>query len=355
MSAFEASEQNIIKSFKILCLEMDKPNMFIMPYDNNNPSISDRFEKVLSYLRKYFEVNVFELKRSECDLFTYSKCPENFSFKCIAIDSGKTEKIRDAIKEVLWPTENDSRVSPPLHAVLSAGENTTPKNFNLSEYGKFVPYKAKKTGEIRTHSFNHKPVFYRYRVAVEKVKQLPANLESFLQLLFTDCPNHLFQRSNFRASARTADGFKVELEMEHNHKHELIILARKSESLNQFKNRHENLQTYFLLNDPCTVACEVPLWLEENELENYAAFFNTDDILTGHVDVLRYEKDGKVGIWDYKPGAVEEVNASIQVWLYALMLSIRTGMSLQNIICGYFDETDIFLFDPAGIRFLDIQ
>ena len=352
MRAFEASElQNIIKSFKTFCSEMDKPNMFIMPYDNNNPPSSDRFEEVLSYLRKDFDAHVFELKRIEYDLFSFSKCPGNPSSKCIAVDSGKTEKIRDAIKEVLWPTKIDSRVSPPLHVVLLASENTTPKNFDLMEYGAFVPYKAKKIGEVRTHSFNHKPVFYRYRLAVEKVKQLPSNLESFLQLLFTDCPNHLFQKSNFRASARTSEEFIVKFEIVNVHKHELIELAKQSESLNQFKSRHENLQKFFLLNDPCTVACEVPLWIEANELEDYVAFFNTDDILTGHVDVLRYEKDGKVGIWDYKPGAAEEVNASIQVWLYALMLSIRTGISLQNITCGYFDETVVFSFNPAAVVF----
>ncbi len=350
MRAIESSElQSTIKSFKTLCSEMEKPNMFIMPYDNNNPLIIDRFEKVVSYLRKYFDVKVFESKHGECDLFTYSKCSENLSFKCIAVDSGKTEKIRDAIKELLWPTENDSRLSPSLHAVLSANETTTPKNFDLSEYGEFVPYKAKKYADIRTHSFNHKPVFYRYRVAVEKVTQLPANLQSFLQLLFTDCPNHLFQKSEFRASARTSEEFKVKLEMEHSHKHELIVLAKKSESLNQFKSRHENLQKYFLLNDPRTVACEVPLWLEANEIADYVAFFSTDDVLTGHVDVLRYEQDGRAGVWDYKPGAAEEVNASIQVWLYALMFSIRTGISLQNITCGYFDETSVFSFDPTEI------
>ena len=352
MRAFKASElQNIIKSFKTVCSEMDKPNMFIMPYDTSNSLITDRFKKVSSCLRKDFDAHVFELKHGECGLFTYSKCPGNLSLKCIVIDSGKTEKIRDAIKETLWPTDNDGYGAPTLHAVLSASENTTPTIFDLSEYGEFVPYKAKKYVDIRTHSFSHKPVFYRYRIVVEKVKQLPTRLESYLQLLFTDCPNHLFQESGFRASARTCDDCKTEFQIVHSQEHELIKLAENSRSFSQFKSRHENLQKYFLSNDPSTIACEVPIWLESSELKDYSEVFHTKDTLTGHIDVLRYEKDGMIGVWDYKPGASGEIDGTIQVFLYALMLSFRTGISLKNFVCGYFDETDVFSFNPAAVVF----
>ena len=219
--------------------------------------------------------------------------------------------------------------------------------FDLSEYGEFVPYKARKYADIRTHSFNHKPVFYRYRVAVEKVKHIPENLRVFLQLLFDNCPNHLFQRSEFRASARTGDELELNVQLSCDHSHELIEFTKNSKSVNQFRSRHENLQKYFLLNDPSTIAAEVPLWLEANEIRDYSTIFNTDDVLTGHVDVLRYEKDGKIGIWDYKPGASQEIDSTIQVFLYALMLSVRSGISLNKFTCGYFDETNTFSFKPS--------
>ncbi len=336
----------IAHSFKALCSEMEKPNMFIMPYDNSNPLNIDHFEKVLSCLREAFDADVFELESNECDLFSFSSTPKSQFFKCIAIDSGKIEKIRDVIKEVLWTAGKQSSKPPLLNKLLSAADDGLADNFKLSEYGIFIPYKTKKNSEIRTHSFNHKPVFYRYRISERKVNRLPANLKSFLQLLFADCPNHLFQKSNFRASARTIDEIDIKYEISHESSHELIELAKQSESFNQFKSRHENLQKFLLLNDPCTVACEVPLWLEEKEIQDYKMFFNTNDTLTGHIDVLRYEKDGKIGIWDYKPGAKSEVDASIQIWLYALMLSVRTGLSMKNIICGYFDEQDLFVLNP---------
>jgi len=349
MKTFEQSEcKSIFESFKVLFAEkMDRPNMFIIPYDSSNERTSTRFEKVKSILREDFTITILELSPNACGLSNCSSALDNLTFKCIAIDSGKLEKIRDIIKEVLWPTHNDETGSPTLSEVLTGSQNTFMKPFTLSEYGIFVPYRIQKFSPIRTHSFNHKPVFYRYRVAVEKVEQLPANLKSFLQLLFTDCPNHLFQKSDFRASARKCDDYKIEVQIEHSQEHELTKLAVNSLPFHQFKSRHENLQKFFLLNDPCTVACEVPVWLESSELKDYSEVFRTKDTLTGHIDVLRYEKDGMTGVWDYKPGASGEIDGTIQVFLYALMLSVRTGVSLKNIVCGCFDESDVLFFRPS--------
>jgi len=263
MKTFEQSEcKSIVESFKVLFAEkMDRPNMFIMPYDSSNERTSTRFEKVESILREDFTITILELSPNACGLSNCSSALDNLTFKCIAIDSGKPEKIRDIIKEVLWPTHNDEKGSPTLSEVLTGSQNTVMKPFTLSAYGIFVPYRIQKFGPIRTHSFNHKPVFYRYRLAVNKIKQLPAKLELYLQLLFNDCPNHLFQKSEFRASARTCDDCKIEAQIVRSQEHELIKVAKKSLSINQFKSRHENLQKFFLLNDPFTVACEVPTFL----------------------------------------------------------------------------------------------
>lgn len=355
MIAFDVFEsQHITKLLRSLCKEkMNKPNLFIMPYHPNNHVTCEYFEKAKSFLEKDFDVNIFELRPKECNLLTIARFSNDLLFKCIAINSGKPEKIRDILKESLWPINNDVSELPTIHDLLSGFEGISYKPFRLSEYGIFVPYITKKYGNIRTHSFSHKPVFYRYRIVVEKVKHLPAKLKSYLNLLFTDCPNHLFQKSGFRASARKCDEYKIEVRTEHNQEHELIKFAELSRSFNQFKSRHENLQKFFLLNDPCSIACEVPIWLESNELKDYSEIFHTKDTLTGHIDVLRYEKDGMIGVWDYKPGASGEIDGKIQVFLYALMLSFRTGISLKNFVCGYFDETDVFSFNPAAAVFVN--
>ena len=166
MTTFETPGfENIIGSCNELCKEkMGKPNMFIIPCDPGSQRPPAYFEKLLSSLKKDFSVHVFELSPTKCDLFIPADQQHSFSFQCIAIDSGKSEKIRDIIKEVLWPINDDTEESPSIRTVLSTCERPTPEPFKLSEYGTFVPYKSRKFGDIRTHSFHHKPVFYRYRV-----------------------------------------------------------------------------------------------------------------------------------------------------------------------------------------------
>lgn len=41
--------------------------------------------------------------------------------------------------------------------------------------------------------------------------------------------------------------------------------------------------------------------------------------------------------------------AMAQLFLYALALSLRTGIWLRNFVCGWFDEKDYFEFRPADI------
>ncbi|MBU4503046.1 MAG: PD-(D/E)XK nuclease family protein [Nanoarchaeota archaeon] len=67
--------------------------------------------------------------------------------------------------------------------------------------------------------------------------------------------------------------------------------------------------------------------------------------MTGHIDILRIE-DEKIWVWDYKPNAHKEKYASTQTYFYALMLSKRTGIPLDDFRCGYFDQNHAFAFKP---------
>ena len=96
-----------------------------------------------------------------------------------------------------------------------------------------------------------------------------------------------------------------------------------------------------LESDPETIACEVPVWYDRPE----DVKLHIEGVLTGHIDILRYEKDGRIGIWDYKPRAKYEKKAHMQVYLYALMLSQRTGIPLNKFLCGYFDSSDAYSFN----------
>jgi len=117
----------------------------------------------------------------------------------------------------------------------------------------------------------------------------------------------------------------------------------------RFRTAHSKVQTYMLENDSTTIAMEVPLWLDEGEHE-LMSLFRESGSLTGHIDALSIEKD-KIVIWDYKPNAKKEKYASTQVYAYAVMLSRRTGISLEKFLCGYFDKDDCYMFKPCEVEF----
>jgi len=100
-----------------------------------------------------------------------------------------------------------------------------------------------------------------------------------------------------------------------------------------------------LEHDNKTISVEIPIWLHNYELDNYKEIFKSTEPLTGHIDLLRIE-DNKIWVWDYKPNAHKEDFATTQIYFYALMLSKRTNIPLDNFRCGYFDSNYAFTFKP---------
>ncbi|MBU1240930.1 PD-(D/E)XK nuclease family protein, partial [Myxococcota bacterium] len=143
----------------------------------------------------------------------------------------------------------------------------------------------------------------------------------------------------------------VPVALRHEPRHEVCGLARDSHSVTRFRSRHENCQYHFLTEDPFTVGVEIPVWLESREILDFAEVFGGRGPLTGHIDLVR-EKSGVIEVWDYKPGAKRERTAATQVFLYTLMLSIRTGIPLKHFQCGYFDEHDCYTFSPLNLHIL---
>ena len=340
----------------IISSDMEKPNIFIMLYDSTNNTTTTKFKDILSSLKAHFSVNVFEVTPVDCNLPNYDKLFPTIIFKALAINSGKSEMIRDSIKEVLWPKKEQQKATKTVNDILTRDKRHSAGLFKLSRHGIFYSYKDKEhdADKIRTHSFKRNNTFFRYRLAQKKIDQFirfPKSISTYLNLLFTDCPNHLFMESNFHAS-----GVDTEIDVHVNHKteHELINIAKASRSYSPFNSRHENLEKYMLENDNNTIACEIPLWIESGELKDYSNVFNTYEPLTGHIDILRMEHDERIGIWDYKPKAFHEKFAKTQVFLYAFMLAVRTGRSLKDFVCGYFDEVDVFYFNPSDVKTFEL-
>lgn len=98
---------------------------------------------------------------------------------------------------------------------------------------------------------------------------------------------------------------------------------------------YESQQGY-LCNDSVTVAVEVPVYMDEMDIEHmqeelkFRIPLKLDKVLTGHIDILQL-RNGAVHILDYKPGGAkskEGRRALTQLTLYALMLSRLTGLRL---------------------------
>ena len=187
--------------------------------------------------------------------------------------------------------------------------------------------------------------FYHYRFHKPKteslcIKKLCA-LKDYLHDVVDNCPNDHFLKGPRSSSLR----FNLDLDIKKVKGHEVCSLAENGLEEKRFGTAHTNVEMFMLQNDDKTISIEIPIWLLDNELKNYQNIFQTKDVLTGHIDILRVE-DGNVWIWDYKPNANKEKYASTQVNFYALMLSKRTGIPFEKFRCGYFDSELAFVFKP---------
>lgn len=207
----------------------------------------------------------------------------------------------------------------------------------LSDYGVLLPM----TSDISCYSFAHGiGHYYRYRLAKHKLHRLPIALQDYLTNLPARCPNDWFLKGPRGSSFET----HIEVQTEHVQGHVCSQMAAAALSNRKFKNAHEDVEKHMLESDTASVAAEVPIWLEPAEMERCGWAMKDGACLTGHIDVLRWEADGCLGIWDFKPDAAKEEQAHMQVYLYALMLSLRTGIPLETFHCGYFDSKDVYQF-----------
>ncbi len=200
---------------------------------------------------------------------------------------------------------------------------------------------------IKNLILDHKGGYYNYKVHDIKMSLLCKNfisLKDYLDEIFMNCPNEYFN------SGPRSSGLKFKLNNLLIHQisgHEISDLTRQALEINKerFKDNHPKVQVFLLENDDKTIAMEVPLWITPEELKEFHSILSSKSPLTGHIDVLRVENN-KIWIWDYKPNAFEEKYAATQVYFYALMLSKRTNLDLENFRCGYFDHNYSYIFKP---------
>lgn len=299
--------------------ELESCSLFLMPMDLSRPEEISKGESLIKEL-------------SSSLMFLTGET----DFPGIMHASQRLQNFR--LNYLVFENIDPAHVKQTLLDKLGEMSGINYRSLRYNRYGLFIP----RTGRIICFSFAHSgSMYYRYRLAEFKLKSIPDGLSCYLRSLLIYCPQEYF------FSGSRASGFilTMQVSMNHSTSHGISSFVLKALSVGKFKSGHENVEKYMLESDPDTIACEVPVWYEKPEESR----LQITGKLTGHIDVLRFEKNGRIGIWDYKPRARYEKKAHMQVYLYALMLSQRSGIPLNNFLCGYFDSNDAYFFNAEDI------
>lgn len=201
-------------------------------------------------------------------------------------------------------------------------------------------YHRAKTDLVLEEEFRH----YKFRP-----------LQEFLELVVAECPHTVFRQTEKRASEykKIFDFNQVKITPRKDlavKNTRLILQAVASNKL-----RHEILEEFMVVNDSVTVATEVPVLLDYEDILHYKnelgfkvlLEMEENDVLTGHIDILQV-RNGAIHVMDYKPLA-KKAKPIDQLTLYALALSRLTGLRLFHFKCAWFDEENYFEFFPLHV------
>jgi ATP-dependent exoDNAse (exonuclease V) beta subunit len=181
-------------------------------------------------------------------------------------------------------------------------------------------------------------------------------IKDFLELTAAECPHQVFKESQARSSEfrNIFDLDEVKIAGKSNRATDMAKFVTQAVANN--KERHERLQEFMLFCDSTTIAVEVPVLLDQADLDHYKHMLNfkiplelknENDVITGHIDIVQL-RNGMIHILDYKPGARKEKPIE-QLTIYALALSRLTSLRLYNFKCAWFDEDDYYEFYPLHV------
>jgi len=180
-------------------------------------------------------------------------------------------------------------------------------------------------------------------------------LKEFWELAVAECPNHVFQSSENRASDLNGKFNLDEVRIIPKDNFIIKITNFITQAVSNNKARHEALQEFMVVNDSTTIAAELPILLDNEDINHYKFQLNFDipvtlkdgEYITGHIDLIQV-RNGSIYILDYKPSASKQRPIE-QLTIYALALSRLTGLRLYHFKCGWFDENNYYEFFPLHV------
>jgi len=311
--------------------------------------------------KKFEEIQIYYCKN--CDKRFISQITKNKTYPLrIILDSltfynklNSFEEVSDEIKE-----KYGIKVTPQIISKW------------LEEYKKYLPFlrmrefvlkKYKRKDFVEEVKLIHNQIydfkFHKAKLDIildEEFKHIKFKpLRGFLELVSSECPHQIFKEKMKRASENKEkfDLSQVKIISKKNLATETANFVIQAVSKN--KERHEILEEFMFFNDSVSVAIEVPVLLDANDVNHYKYELNFDipfsleegEYLTGHIDLIQV-RNGSIYIMDFKPSAKKEKPIE-QLTIYALALSRLTGIRLYNFKCAWFDEDNYFEFFPLHV------
>ena len=215
---------------------------------------------------------------------------------------------------------------------------------------------------ITIHKMMHKQIYtFRYHQAKAKLllkaykhRQFTP-IKELLDLAITEVPHQMFAqglRSSEQKNSFSLDGVRI---TERSNNYAVRIARFVLEGVSDNKLRHETLQKFMLACDSVTIATEVPIYMNRDDLMHLKEELqfeiplelDYDSAITGHIDFVQI-RNGSIHILDYKPRAAKEKPID-QLTIYALALSRLTGLRLYDFKCAWFDDKNYYEFYPLHV------
>jgi len=310
-------------------------------------------------------------KFEEIQIYYCKKCDKRFTSQ---ITKNKTYPLRIILDSLSLYNRLNSFEEISVIILERYGIKVTPQIISrwIKEHKDYLPFlrmrefvlkKYSKKDLIEESKLIHQQIydfkFHRAKLDLilnEEFKHFKFKpLRDFLELVSSECPHQIFREKQERASEKKE---KFDLT-------QVKIIPKKSlaskfanfvvQAVNNNKLRHEILEEFMFFNDSVTVAVEIPILLDSEDVNHYKfelGFdipFSIEDgkYLTGHIDLIQI-RNGSIYIMDFKPSAKKEKPIE-QLTLYALALSRLTGIRLYHFKCVWFDSKDYFEFFPLHV------
>jgi hypothetical protein len=271
----------------------------------------------------------FRLKKFEkIQVFYCNHCKKKFT---PLVTKNKTYPISIILQSLIWFNKFVEPEGIVRRIKEKYGIKITSQTINnwVKEYERLIPFKRMREYLKQKNDFDLKDMvveqklfhqqiydfkYHRFKTDLlikEDFKNYKKKvIRDFLELIIAECPHRVFQKSDLRASefkkVFNLDG--VRIISKKNRANEITRFVMQAVANN--KERHKEVENFALFCDSVTMAVEVPVLLDKDDIDHFRSMLGFDvplgikenAIITGHIDILQL-RNGIIHIMDFKPSA----------------------------------------------------